>query len=81
MSRRYTKFGWQSDTDCRLIKDLERQLLVIAPPLLPPEPCLIEPGTGRGRWRGTPGAFRWAYLGKAIRWLRRRLKRGCGSLR
>lgn len=72
--RRFTKFGWQSDTAPKLLL----RIPVSAPPPEPAQPVEIKPGRiviGRGRYRRgpTPGAWRQCYGKKA--------EQACAALR
>jgi len=71
-ARIFCKHGWRYDTDCRLEKTAKGAEINIAPPLPPLERYSREPGQCRHCGPvSNPGSFRRAYLGKAVRWLRR----------
>jgi hypothetical protein len=71
-ARLFCKHGWQYDTDCRLEKTSVGAQVVIAPAIAPLPGYSREPGCCRRIHPvSNPGSFRRAYLGKAVRWLRR----------
>jgi hypothetical protein len=74
-TRIFTKFGWSYDTDCRLTKSPQGIGLTISPPLVPLAPYYRETGPSHPGRAGQRGCFRPSYLGKAIRWLKRRMAR------
>lgn len=78
-TRYYRKNYWQADSDCHWINFAGRaQRLVIARLIPEPEPYSREPGLMKVRRPGQRGAFRYAYLGKAVRWLRRAGRKALG---
>jgi hypothetical protein len=78
-ARIFCKHGWQYDTDCRLEKTSVGARIVIAPPIAPLPPySLADGGGGHGHHKVRKAnrfSFRMAYLGKAVRWLRRNRER------
>jgi len=72
MSRQFRKHGWQHDSDCRLEKTAIGVSIVVSPPLpwVPPH-SLADGGGSGGHYRAQRGAWKPAFLSKAIRWFRR----------